>query len=172
IDFVDSVIPGVLNISNPKISKNDQGTLSISAHVSYDSRDEWLKMLDKFNWFDIKGEVVFSGNPEINKEDRTITFDKFTYESNTNSKLFDILINVAGIGPIQSYLQEIVHFHYGEKIDEGMQKINEALENVSQGDLALSGHLDKAVVEDLTINENDITIHTHLSGSLTANAEL
>ncbi|MEY3089843.1 MAG: hypothetical protein RL113_159, partial [Pseudomonadota bacterium] len=140
IDFKDSVIPGVLNISNPKIIKNEQGTLSISAHVSYDSRDEWLKMLDKFHWFDIQGEVMFSGTPEIDKNERTIKFTKLTYQSNTNSKLFDMLIHIAGIGPIQSYLQEIVHFDYGDKIDEWMNKINDALRNVAQGDLILSGH--------------------------------
>lgn len=171
IDFKDSVIPGVLNISNPKIIKNEQGTLSISAHVSYDSRDEWLKMLDKFHWFDIQGEVMFSGTPEIDKNERTIKFTKLTYQSNTNSKLFDMLIHIAGIGPIQSYLQEIVHFDYGDKIDEWMNKINDALRNVAQGDLILSGHLDTATVENFTINEDDITIDTHLSGNLTANAE-
>ena len=46
IDLVKSVIPGMLKISNPKIGKSRDGRLSISAHISYDNRDEWLKTFD------------------------------------------------------------------------------------------------------------------------------
>ena len=172
IDLVKSVMPGMLKISNPKIGKSSDGRLSISAHISYDNRDEWLRSLDKFNWFDIKGEITFTSLPRIDKETRTLIFDDLVYDSTTNSDLFDLLIDAAELAPIQSYLEGLVKFDYGEKIDEGIVKANKALNEVSQGDLNVTGHLESATVEDITINEKDITITTHLSGVLNASAGL
>ena len=172
IDLVKSVMPGMLKISNPKIGKSSDGRLSISAHISYDNRDEWLRSLDKFNWFDIKGEITFTSLPRIDKETRTLIFDDLVYDSTTNSDLFDLLIDAAELAPIQSYLKGLVKFDYGEKIDEGIVKANKALNEVSQGDLNVTGHLESATVEDITINEKDITITTHLSGVLNASAGL
>lgn len=172
IDLVKSVMPGMLKISNPKIGKSTEGRLSISAHINYDNRDEWLRSLDKFNWFDFNGEITFTGLPRIDKETRTLIFDDLIYDSTTNSDLFDLLIDAAELAPIQSYLQSIVKFDYGEKIDEGILKANKALNEVSQGDLNVTGRLETATVEEIMINEKDITINTHLSGVLDANAGL
>jgi len=172
IDLVKSVIPGMLKISNPKIGKSSDGRLSISAHVSYDNRDEWLKTFDMYDWFDIDGEITFTGIPRIDKETRTLTFDELVYDSSTNSDLFDLLIDAAELAPIQSYLEGLVKFDYGEKIDEGIVKANKSLNEVSQGDLNITGRLENATVEEITINEKDITITTKLSGVLDASAGL
>ena len=172
IDLVKSVIPGMLKISNPKTGKSRDGRLSISAHISYDNRDEWLRSLDKFNWFDINGEITFTGLPRIDKETRTLIFDDLVYDSTTNSDLFDLLIDAAELAPIQSYLESLVKYNYGKKIDEGIVKANKALNGLSQGDLNVSGRLESATIEDIIVNEKDITINTHLSGLLDANAGL
>ncbi|WP_373029039.1 DUF4403 family protein [Sulfurovum sp.] len=172
IDLVKSVMPGMLKISDPKIGKSSDGRLKISAHINYDNRDEWLRSLDKFNWFDIDGEITFTGSPKIDKETRTLIFDELVYDSTTNSDLFDLLIDAAELAPIQSYLESLIEFDYGEKIDEGIVKANKALNAVSQGDLNVTGRLEKATIEDIIINEKDITITTHLSGILDANAGL
>jgi len=172
IDLIKSVMPGILKISNPKIGHNTDGKLSISAHISYDNRDEWLRSLDKFNWFDIKGDLTFTGLPRIDKETRVLIFDDLVYDSTTSSDLFDLLIDTAALAPVQSYLQSLVKFDYGEKIDEGIVKANKALNQISQGDLNVTGYLEKATIEDISINEKDITITTHLSGILDANISL
>ena len=172
IDMVKSVIPGVLKITDPKIEKGNEGQIRISAKISYDTRDEWLKIIDKFNWLDIDGEITFTGVPRIDKETRSLIFDEMLYDSTTNNRLFDILTDTTGFGPIQSYFESIVKYNYGNKIDQGIIKANNALNEVSQGDLDVTGHLEVATVEDITVNENDITIITNLSGVLDANAEL
>ena len=172
IDLVKSVIPGMLKISNPKIGKSSDGRLSISAHISYDNRDEWLKTFDMYDWFDTDGEITFTASPRIDKETRTLIFDDLVYDSTTNSDLFDLLIDAAELAPIQSYLESLVKFDYGKKIDEGIVKANKSLTTVSQGDLNVTGRLENATVEDITINEKDITITTHLSGVLDASAGL
>lgn len=172
IDLVKSVMPAMLKISNPRIGKSSDGRLSISAHINYDNRDEWLRSLDKFNWFDVNGEITFTGSPRIDKETRTLIFDDLVYDSSTNSDLFDLLIDTAELAPIQSYLESLVEYDYGEKIDEGIVKSNKALNKISQGDLNVTGRLETATVEDITINAKDITITTHLSGILDANAGL
>jgi hypothetical protein len=82
------------------------------------------------------------------------------------------LIDAAELVPIQSYLESLVQFDYGEKIDEGIVKANKALNQVSQGDLNVTGRLEEATIEEIIINDKDITISTHLSGVLDANAGL
>mgnify|MGYP000268078958 CR=1 FL=1 len=84
------------------------------------------------------------------------------YDSPTNSDLFDLLIDAAELAPIQSYLESLIEFDYGEKIDEGIVKANKSLNEVSQGDLNVTGRLENATAEDITINEKDITISTHV----------
>ncbi len=172
IDLVKSVMPGVLKISNPKIGKSTEGRISISAHLNYDNRDEWLKAIDKFDWYDIDGEITFTGLPKIDKETRTLIFDDLVYDSTTNSDLFDLLVDAAELSPVQSYLESLIKYNYGEKIDEGIVKANKALNEVSQGDLNVSGHLESVTIENITVNEKDITITTHLSGLLDASAGL
>ncbi len=172
IDLVKSVMPGMLKISNPKIGKSRDGRLSISVHISYDNRDEWLKTFDMYDWFDISGEITFTGLPRINKETRTLIFDDLVYDSTTNNDLFDLLIDAAELTPIQSYLEDLVKFDYGRKVDEGIMKANKALNEVSQGDLNVTARLKTATVEDITINEKDIMITTHLSGVLDASVGL
>jgi hypothetical protein len=172
IDLVKSVVPGMLKVSNPKIGRSSDGRLSISAHISYDNRDEWLKTFDMYDWFDTDGEITFTGSPRIDKETRTLIFDDLVYDSTTNNDLFDLLIDTAELAPIQSYLEGLVKFDYGKKIDEGVVKANKSLNEVSQGDLKVTGRLEKATVEEITINEKDITITTELSGVLDANARL
>lgn len=172
IDLIESVMPGMLKISNPQIGKSSDGRLSISAHISYDNRDEWLKTFDMYDWFDINGKITFTGSPRIHKETRTLIFDDLVYDSTTNSALFDLLIDAAGLAPIQSYLEDLVAFDYGEKIDEGIVQVNKALSEISQGDLNVTGRLETTIVEDITINEKNITITTRLSGVLDASVEL
>ncbi len=172
IDLVKSVMPGILKISNPKIGKSTDGKLSISAHIRYDNRDEWLKTFDMYDWFDIDGEITFTGLPKIDKETRTLIFDDLVYDSTTNSDLFDLLIDAAELGPVQSYLRSLIKFDYGEKIDKSIVKANKALNQVSQGDLNITGHLERATIEDISINEKDITITTKLYGKVNANIGL
>jgi hypothetical protein len=172
IDLVKSVIPGVLKISNPKIEKGNAGKIKMSADISYDNRDEWLKTFDMYDWFDINGKITFTGLPRIDKETRSLIFDDMVYDSTTNSDLFDLLVDASELAPIQSYFESLIKYDYGKKIDEGIVKANEALNEVSQGDLNITGRLEVATIEDIIVNEKDITITTHLSGVLDANAGL
>ena len=144
----------------------------MSADISYDNRDEWLKTFDMYDWFDINGKITFTGLPRIDKETRSLIFDDMVYDSTTNSDLFDLLVDASELAPIQSYFESLIKYDYGKKIDEGIVKANEALNEVSQGDLNITGRLEVATIEDIIVNEKDITITTHLSGVLDANAGL
>jgi len=46
------------------------------------------------------------------------------------------------------------------------------LNGVYHDDINVSGRLEKAVIEDIVVNETDITLHSHLSGVLDASAGL
>ncbi len=172
LDMSQGVVPGILKITNPKITKGTEGKIKITAQVTYDNRDEWLRSLDTFNWFDVKGEITFTGLPRIDQETRTLVFDEMVYDSNTNSDLFDLLIDATELGPIQYYFESIVKYDYGKRIDKGIKKANKALNSVYHDDINVTGRLEKAIIEDIIVNENDIMLNTHLSGILDANAGL
>lgn len=171
IDLVENAIPGVMKVSKPKIEKNSSGKISISAHINYDNRSPWLRMIDLFNWFDIDGEIIFHASPRINKETRSLVLDNLVYDSTTNSDLFDVLVDVAELEPIKSYFSSLIAYQFGPKIDDGIIKANKALKKLSKGDMNMSAHLQVASIEDIMINEKHITINTKLSGKVNANID-
>ena len=172
IDMSQSVMPGILRITNPKIKKGSEGKIEMSAEVSYDNRDEWLRSIDKFNWFDVKGEIIFTGVPKIDKKTSSLVFDEMEYDSNTNSDLFDLLIDATDLGPIQYYFESIVQYDYSKRIDKAVKKANKALNSVYHGDLNVTGRLEEATIEEILVNEEGVNFNTHLSGILDVNAKL
>jgi hypothetical protein len=172
IDLLKSVLPGILKVSKPKIEKSSTGKIRISAHINYDNRSAWLRTIDLFDWFDVDGEITFIAAPRVDKQNRSLVLDHLVYDSTTSSDLFDLLINAAQMKPLTSYVASLMKFDFGEKVDESIVKANEALQNFSQKDMNLSARLEMASIEDLMINEEDITINTKLSGVVNANIEL
>lgn len=172
IDLLKSVLPGILKVSNPKIEKSSTGKIRISAHINYDNRSPWLRSIDLFDWFDVDGEITFIAAPRIDKQSRSLVLDHLVYDSTTSSNLFDLLINATQMEPLTSYVASLMKFEFGEKIDESIIKANEALENFSKRDMNLSARLEMASIEDLMINEKEITINTKLSGIVNATIEL
>lgn len=169
---IESAVPGILKISNPKIEPGSEGKIKISAHINYDNRSKWLRAIDIFNWFDVDGEMTFNSLPKIEKKTRTLVFDDFTHDSNTNSDLFDLLVDMAELQPIQSYFENLIKYEFGPKIDESIIKANNALNKFSKDDLNVSGSVEMLSVEHITINKEDILIHTTLSGIVNANVGL
>lgn len=172
IDLIKNSIPGVVKVSNPKIKKTSTGKISISAHINYDNRSKWIKMIDLFDWFDIDGEITFNGSPRINKETRSLVLDNLVYDSTTNSDLFDILVDAAELQPIKSHLSNLIEYKFGQKIDDGIIRANKALKTFSKDDLNLSASLEMASIEDIMLNEKHITINTKLSGKVNAHIGL
>jgi hypothetical protein len=172
IDMLKSVLPGMLKVSDPKIEKSSTGKIRISAHINYDNRSPWLRTIDLFDWFDVDGEITFIAAPRVDKKNRSLVLDHLVYDSTTSSDLFDLLVNAAQMKPLTSYVASLMKFDFGEKVDESIVKANEALQNFSQKDMNLSARLEMASIEDLMINEEDITINTKLSGVVNANIEL
>lgn len=170
--LVENALPGVIKVSKPKIEKTPTGKIRISAHINYDNRSKWLKMIDIFNWFDIDGEITFNGFPRINTENRSIVLDKLIYDSITNNDLFDLLVDTAQIQPIQSYFSNLITYKFGQKIDNGILKANKALKKLSKDALNLSASLEMASIDDITLNEEHIVINTKLSGTVNAAIEL
>ncbi|HEY9128789.1 MAG TPA: DUF4403 family protein [Sulfurovum sp.] len=172
LDMSQSVVPGLLKITDPKIKKGKEGKINITAKVTYDNRDEWLKSLDKFNWFDVKGEITFTAVPRIDQRTSSLVFDEMAYDSNTNSDLFDLLIDASELGPIQSYFESIVQYDYSKRIEKGINKANKALNTVYHDDINVTGRLEEAIIQEIIVNDASITLNTHLSGVLDANAGL
>lgn len=172
IDLDENAIPGLVKISNTNIKKTRTGKISISAHINYDNRSKWLKMIDLFNWFDIDGEITFNGSPRINKDTRCLVIHDLVYDSTTNNDLFDVLVDAAELKPIQSYFSDLIKYEFGQKIDDGIIKANNALKAFSKDDLNLSASLEIASIEDIILSEKHITVNTKLSGTVNASIGL
>ncbi len=172
IDLIKYAIPGVVKISNPKIAKKSSGKISITAHINYDNRSQWLKKIDLFNWFDIEGEITFNGSPRIDKKTKCLILDDLVYDSITNNELFNLLDNATEIQPIKSYFSNLIKFEFAKKLDDNIIKANKALKKFSKDDVNLSTCLEMATIEDVIVNENNITFNTKLSGKVNACIEL
>lgn len=172
IDLIKHAIPGLVKVSKPKIEKMNNGKISITAHINYDNRSQWLRTLDVFNWFNIKGEITFNASPRINKTTRSLLLDDLVYDSTTNSDLFDVLVDAAELEPIRSYFSNLIAYEFGPKIDDGIIKVNKALKKFSKGDVNMSAYLQMASIENIIIDDKHITINTKLSGEVNANIGL
>lgn len=172
IDMLKNVLPGILKVSDPKIEKSSTGKIRISAHINYDNRSPWLRTIDLFNWFDVDGEITFIAAPRIDKQSRSLVLDHLLYDSTTSSDLFDLLVNAAQMEPLTSYFASLMKFDFGEKVDESIIEANEALQNFSKKDMNLSARLEMASIEDMMIEEKEITINTKLSGVVNAKIEV
>ncbi len=168
VDLHKSILPGILQISDPKIEKSHDGYLSVTAHIRYDHRATWLKNIDIFDWFDVNGEITFKGIPKIDTENRCLTLDKLVYDSSTNSDLFDVLVDAAALAPIKSHFTSIVQYKFGEKLDKNIMRANKALKKLTKENLKMFTSLQMVSIEAIQIHEKHIIIDTKLSGKVNA----
>jgi len=172
IDLMQYAIPGMMEITKPKLEKTSDGKISITAQINYDNRSKWLKKIDLFDWFDVEGKITFKGSPAIDKETKCLILDNLVYDSTTNNKLFDLLINTTELKPLQSYFANLIKFEFGQKIDDGINKANKALRKFSTNDVNISTHLQIASIEEVVLNDKHITFNTRLTGKVNASIGL
>ena len=172
IDLTKSTLPALLKISNPKIEKSSKGNLKIMAHILYDNRSTWLKAIDIFDWFDVSGEMTFEGRPTIDKHARSLVLDNLVYSSTTNNKLFDLMVDASSLDLLSEHLRKLTNFKFGKRLDKAIIKANKSLKNVSVNNVKITTSLQIASIDDIKINEKDITITTKLSGIVNAKIEL
>ena len=165
-------IKGTLTISNPGIRKSSDAKLFVSVSVKYDNRSKWLKVIDVFDWFDIEGALTFSGIPSVDTSTRVLSVDKFEYNSSTSSKLFDSLVDVAGIKAVREHLARQIVFAYGAKLDNGVAKANKALNMSTKDGVKVSASLESAAIEKVLVNDGNLRIDTKLSGIVNASIGL
>ena len=164
IDFTQSTLPGFITLTNPKIKKVDSDKILISAHIHYDNNNTWLE--------NIEGEITFQGSPKLDKETQVIHLDNLSYSAKTNSDIFDGLVNLAEIKPLQYYLSHLMTFALSDKINKGIAKANRALKLVSKKRVTLFAKLHMATVENLHLYNEKLTLTTKLSGVMKANIDL
>jgi hypothetical protein len=164
IDFTQSTLPGIITLSHPTIEKTDTDTLKITAQLQYDNHTTWLS--------NIQGKITFEGRPKIDKKNKTIILENLTYTTKTNSEIFDSLVNIAEIKPLNLYLTHLMQFRFGKKIEKAIQKANKALKHIAQKSIKLSAKLEVASVENLIIDEKKITLYTKASGVVKATIDL
>lgn len=165
-------VKGTLRISNPGIQKSNDGKLFLSVSISYDNRSKWLKAIDVFDWFDIDGVLTFKGIPNIDASTRTLAIVKLEYDSITSSKLFDALVDVAGIKVIKDHLAHQIVFAYGSKLDDGVTKANKALNITTKNGVKVTALLQKATIGKISVNDSNLRIGTKLSGAVNASIGL
>lgn len=170
--MMQNALPGMIKVSNPKIVKADNDKLAISAHINYDNRSNWLKRIDLFHWFDINGEITFTGTPHIDKSKRTLIFDNLDYNSTTNSTLFDTLVDVTTLDPLKSYFSDLLQYRFGAKIDKQLQKANESMKEISKKHFKISANLDTVEIEGIDIAKDLMTVYTELSGIVSVDIDL
>lgn len=158
--IMKNTLPGIIKISNPKVSKIENDKLAISAHIDYE------------NYIDVNGTITFTGTPNIDRSRDTLTWDDLDYNSTTNSALFDTLVNISAIDPLKSYFIDLLEYNFGARIEKELQNANESIKEVSRKYFTISANLDTASIKNIKLNKESMTIHTELSGIVSVDVDI
>ena len=153
IDLNIGPIKESLTISDPKIKGIGDGKIAVTVHVHV-------------NRFNADGEMVFAGSPRI--ENRILFVDSLEYHSNTNSFLFDRLVDISGLEPIRNLISGKMKYEFSQNVDDLVKRANAAFNMTSKNGVNLSALVEFVSILQLTINEENIQIDTELSGVVNA----
>ncbi|KMT63984.1 DUF4403 family protein [Catenovulum maritimum] len=162
---------GKLKVYNPDIQSSANGLLAIKLTLEYDNRSRFLRWIDVFNWFSFKGTIAFEGKPSLNKLDRSITLDSLEYQANTDNSILDGLVSVARIEMIREYIKQKARYSFGDKVDEGIAKVNKALNKPTDKDVKVLALLENISVDNLVVNQDSLVVDTRLSGLVSVKVE-
>lgn len=163
-----AALKGTLQVSNLDIEMHANGGLSLVADVHYDNRSNWLKAIDIFDWFDVEGHVELAVIPALDASKQMIYAQSLRLDSDTNSDLADILVDVMGIPIVRDVLAEQLKYDFSEELAEGIAEANAAMNQSVDGEVHISGALLNAGVRDLLIKDGLLFVVAEANGAVSA----
>lgn len=168
-DIATDLIKGTFKARNLQMAVSSAAGIHLKANVSFREAGNWwswLRWLDIFGWFDIKGTAEIKIVPTINTQTQTITAEALQLDSETNNELADVLIDLLNLDAVQQHLLKSLQYEYGDDIDSAVAKAQTAL-NRPLGDAGqLIGEISAADVEALEMDDHHFTIRTRTEGKV------
>lgn len=161
-------LQGTLKVSDLDIEMHGNGGLSLMADVHYDNRSDWLKTIDIFDWFDVEGRVELAVVPALDASTQTIYARSLRLDSQTNSGLADTLVDVMDLPFVRDALAEHLKYDFSKELAEGISEANAAMNQSVDGEVHISGALEKAGVRDLVIKDGLMFVVAEANGAVSA----
>jgi hypothetical protein len=161
-------LQGTLKVSELDIEMHGNGGLSLMADVHYDNRSDWLKTIDIFDWFDVEGRVELAVVPALDTSTQTIYARSLRLDSQTNSGLADTLVDVMDLPFVRDALAEHLKYDFSKELAEGISEANAAMNQSVDGEVHISGALEKAGVRDLVIKDGLMFVVAEANGAVSA----
>jgi hypothetical protein len=163
-----AALQGSLEVSDLDVNMHADGGISLMADVKYDNRANWLKTLDIFDWFDVEGRVELTVVPAIDTDAELIYAQGLRLDSETNSDLADTLIDVMDLPFVRDAIAEHLKYDFSKELDDGIAEANAAMNQTLDGDVHVSGSLEKAGVRDLVIVDGLMFVVAEAYGAVSA----
>jgi hypothetical protein len=161
-----------VHVSNLRVKRADDGRLSLALAVVVDSRPAWVRALDIFDWFPVKGDFTFVGTPRIEPTTRAFTVDKLTYDAETNKSIVNALVDVANIEPIRRYMQSLVRYDFGPALDASVKRANAELAKLSRGNINIVAALTAAELRSVALSDVGVTVWGRAAGRVSVDVGL
>jgi len=163
-----TALPGALKVSKLDVEMHSNGGLSLIADVHYDNRSDWLRAIDIFDWFDVEGRLELTVIPALDAGTQTIYARNLRLDSETNSGLADILVDVMDLPFVRSELATHLRYDFSKKLAEGISEANAAMNQSFDGEVHISGTLENAGARDLVIKDGLMFIVAEANGAVSA----
>jgi hypothetical protein len=161
-------LQGTLKVTDLDIEMHGNGGLSLMADVHFDNRSDWLKAIDIFDWFDVEGRVQLSVVPALDENTQTIYAQSLRLDSETNSDLADILVDILDLPFVRDALAKHLKYDFSEELAEGIAEANSAMNQSVDGEVHISGSLMNAGVRDLVIKDGLLFVVAEANGAVSA----
>ena len=164
VDLSKTPAKGIAKVSSPQIEPWKKG-VSISAVIDYDNRSKFVKKIDIFNWFAAKGRVTF--NAELGIRNNNLFVTNIDYSADTKSNLANSLVKVAKLDIIRNRVSDLLKYSFSKDLVKAKNYANTQFGNIKlPHNLRVKSNLNKISIENLSFDENGLTISTNLSGRL------
>jgi hypothetical protein len=157
---------------NPRLSRGADGRLNVTIGVETEHKSKFLKAIDIFGWLEPKGDLTFKAHPRVDDGKRIVGVKNLEYDSTTNSRLFDALVDLAGIPLVRDHVERALQYNYGPDIDAAVATVNGSLSTLAKPPIRVNGSLSAVKLTGIDLTDSAIQLNTELLGAVSADVGL
>lgn len=172
IKISEGKLDGELTIRNLQLSQSKEGKFQIKIGVDYDDRSKFIRLIDYFNWFDTSGIITFAAIPKIDAEKDVVYVDDLEFDSDTNNRLVDVLVDISKLPILRSFISNAVRYDYSGDLTEAIKSANEAINVQLKDGVKISGNLSAADIDNLVIRSDGIGMTAKAEGKVAVDVGL
>jgi hypothetical protein len=159
-------------VFNPRLSRDADGKLNVTVGMEAEHKSKFLRAIDIFGWLQPRGDVTFKARARVDEGKRTVGVKDLEYDSTTSSRLFDLLVDLAGIPLVRDHVEGALQYNYGPAIDAAVTTVNGSLGTLAKPPVRVNGSLSAVKLSGIDLTESAMQLNTELLGAVSADVGL